>query len=727
MNINVVIQPHPGENSIAAIATMLSYYGCEIPLSEMREHNVTSRGGSTPEQMQEMAARYGLETEILSASMDDLRKLKFPVIVKWKEFRYCIIKSIRYGIVSIADPARGEYTMTDDAFEGKYEGTVLIMTPGEGFKKGGKRPSLFKLIGGRLDGARRELVILGILNMLAVGLNLLMIRSTRLMLDVAEADPGKESWLKDLMSNDLIKDADAYRVLVIAMSVILILMTLVNMGKTLLIYNTAYTVAAESGTRLFNKIMSQPMAFFEQYRSGEIIQRMEDNSDLDLSLIRTIVPRIMDLVMTVIYFILMLTYHWKAALLCVSVEVLYFLASMMLRNRIRMQSLGRAVSTSDMNTTLLNGMNTIETIKTGGHERMYFTGWKKTQEEFNNNRMDSTNLTAVSNVLDSLHDLFSQAILLFAGAYFMINGEFTFGIMAALQSVLYSFRGAFSNCINMMNSLQGTRTDIERIEDILQRDSMEEYPMGDDYEPDKLEGRLEVSHLSYRYHEGDHLALEDITFNAEPGQLIAIVGSSGCGKSTLLKCLLALYQPESGEVRYGGYTREEIPDVVFHSSVTAVDQECVIFEDSIINNLTMWDSTVEDYEMILAARDAQIHNRIMQESNGYYSAMVENGRNFSGGELQRIELARALSAEPTILLLDEFTSALDAITEAKVFESIRQKGTTCVIVAHRLSTVALCDSILVMDAGKIVQRGTHEELYNTEGLYRKLLQVPGES
>jgi ABC-type multidrug transport system fused ATPase/permease subunit len=164
---------------------------------------------------------------------------------------------------------------------------------------------------------------------------------------------------------------------------------------------------------------------------------------------------------------------------------------------------------------------------------------------------------------------------------------------------------------------------------------------------------------------------------------------------------------------------------MFHSTVTAVDQECVVFEDSIMNNLNMWDSTIEEFEMILAARDAKIHNRIIQEPEGYYSPMLENGRNFSGGELQRIELARALSAEPTILLLDEFTSALDGITEAEVFDSIRQKGTTCIIVAHRLSTVASCDYILVMEGGRIVQRGTHEELYNTEGLYSRLLHAPG--
>ena len=726
MKIPLVIQPHSGENAIAAIATILSYYGCVKPVSDLREYNITSRGGSTPEQMKEMAARFGLDTEIIEADAEQLSRMKFPVVARWKKRYYCIVKSIRNGVVTVADPMKGEYRMTLDAFADKYMGTALVMTPGEGFVKGGHRATMFDLISGRIGGVRKPLGWLALLSLLAVGLNLVMVRSTRVMLDVADDKTPHIDLFDQLMSSQ-VSGGSLYRFLVIAMCVTLILSTAVNIGKTLVIYDAAYSVATGSGAELFRRMLAQPMTFFEQYRSGEVIQRMEDNSKLDISLIRTIVPRLIDMLMTVVYFVLMLMYHWKVALLCVSVELLYFAASMMMKNRIAMQSRGRAVSTGNMNTALLNGINTIETIKTGGSESMFFSGWKRTSQEFDDNRMSSASISAVTGIIDSLHNVFSQAMLLFAGAYFMIAGSFTFGVMAALQTVLTGFRNAFSNCIEMFNDLQEKRTDIERIDDVLTRDVITEHPLPEDSEPDKLPGTLEVRDLAYKYQEGDPFAIQDISFKAESGQLIAIVGSSGCGKSTLLKCLLSLYEPDRGEILYGGLTRDEIPDVVFRSTVTAVDQECVVFEDSISNNLTMWDSTIEDYEMILAARDAHIHSRIMKEKDGYYTPMIENGRNFSGGELQRMELARALSAEPTILLLDEFTSALDAITEAEVFDSIRQKGTTCVIVAHRLSTVASCDHILVMDGGRIVQRGTHEELYSTEGLYRDLLQVPGGS
>ncbi|SCW61606.1 ABC-type bacteriocin/lantibiotic exporter, contains an N-terminal double-glycine peptidase domain [Ruminococcaceae bacterium YRB3002] len=725
MKIPLVIQTHPGENAIAAIASMLSYYGRITNLSELREGNITSRGGSTPEQVKEMSAAYGLDCEIMNIDIEELKKQSFPIVVRWKKSYYCIIKKIAGEKVYLADPSKGDYVVELEMFTKNYRGVAIKMTPNKTFKKGGKRPSVYGLIFGRLKDVKSRLLMLALLNVLAVGLNLLMINSTKDMLDYVSTSKNVDNVIGEILSLSIFEDISAYEILVIAMSVILIASTAVNIFKTLLIFRTSYSVAASSGTDLFRKILHQPMGFFEQYKSGELIQRLDDNSSLDLSLVKTIVPRILDFFMTIIYFVLIMSYHWKVALMCIAVEVIYLIVSMQMRGRIVMQARSNAVNTGNMNTSILNGMDTIETIKAGGSERLFFTGWKTTQSEMDTSRINGIGLTSMSNVIDSVHALLSQAILLFAGAYFIINGEMTMGIMAALQSVLVQFRNSFSNCISMTHSLQRTRTDIERIEDIRERDEMPVYELPEDAEPDKLKGELKVSHLSYRYQKGEPLSLDDVSFEVKPGQLVAVVGSSGCGKSTLMKCLLSLYEPESGEIRYNGLLREEIPDVVFHSTITAVDQECVVFEDTIANNMTVWDSTVSDFEMILAARDAHIHKRIMKEKDGYYARMLENGRNFSGGEIQRLELARALSAEPTILLLDEFTSALDAVTEEEVFKSIRLKGTTCVIVAHRLSTVSSCDYILVMEKGKIVQQGTPDELYKVDGPYRRLLQIEG--
>ena len=368
-------------------------------------------------------------------------------------------------------------------------------------------------------------------------------------------------------------------------------------------------------------------------------------------------------------------------------------------------------------------MNMIETIRSTGAERSFYNMWYDSQTKFNENKMTSAQIKSVSLFLSQVHRSTLQGVQLFMGAFFILKGNFTHGTLSLFQSVLNNMISSMENCITAVDSLQKMRTNIERVNDINKREIRESIPLSEKgcVPVDKLSGQLTAKHIFFRYNPADKPAINDVSLTVEPGQMIAIVGGSGSGKSTLLKILADLYEPESGEILYAGLQRNEIPDVIFRSSVTTVDQETVMFEDSVYNNIRMWDNTIENYEVIMAARDAQIHARIIQERLKYTAPIKENGRNFSGGELQRLELARALAHEPTLLMLDEFTSALDALTEDRVIRSIKDKGTTCIIVAHRLSTIVDCDRIYVMDQGRIVQEGTHQELYDQEGLYRDLI------
>ncbi len=712
MKIPVVIQMRPGENGAAALCMMLGYHKKFVPLEEMREVCVSSRNGSSPEQMAEAASRYGLDAKVETPDMEELRKMKLPALVFWKKRYWCIVTSMRGNLVSITDPARGEIRMTLQRFEDLYGGKVIILTKNREFIADGKRESLASLIGERLKKLRGPMLILMILTLGCVFLNIGMVNLQKTILD---------SYISSIPGERIDGGYITLLIYIISLAAYFVL----SVAKTKRINDSSRNVSAVSGSRMFKKMFDQPLKFFEQYSAGELMSRIDNNISLDNTIIRSLVPRTIDAVMTMVYFITLVRYNAVMAFACLIVILFDLVVTLKIQEKNAIISRSMATSGNVLNTAVLNGMSMIETIKSTGAERSFYNMWRESQVQANEGKFRSQRINAAMSFVSGIHGYVLQGIQLFMGAYFVLHGSFTLGSMALFQSMLNSMIASMNNCMTTVNSLQTMRTNIERVNDIMHRDSRQPIPLPEsEYDTvDKLEGELRARHISFRYNPGDNLVVDDVDIEVSQGQMIAIVGKTGCGKSTLLKVLADLYKAESGEILYSGKHREEIPDVVFHSSVLTVDQETMMFEDSIYNNVRMWDNTVERYEVIIAARDAQIHDRIIRDKKGYGTRIEENGRNFSGGELQRLELTRALAHEPTMLFLDEFTSALDALTEDRVLRSLKEKRTTCIIVAHRLSTIAGCDRIYVMDKGKVVQQGTHEELYAQEGLYRELISV----
>ena len=712
MRIPIVIQMRPGENGAAALCMMLGYYGKFVPMEEMREVCHSSRNGSSADQMTDAAARYGLTAAVETKDIEELRGMEFPVLASWKKSYWCIVTSIRKDIVSIADPAKGEIKMTLQKFTQLYNGKVIVLSRGSDFEAGGKRESLFSLIRERLQYLRRPMIVLMILTLICVLLNIGMVNLQKRILD---------SHMLPVTEEDENAGMLVLAVYLIALAAYFIF----SVVKTRLVNYSSRDISAVSGSRLFKKIFDQPLRFFEQYSVGELISRLDNNISLDNSIIRTLVPRGIDAVMTVIYLITLMSYNMVMATACLAVILIDLAVTLKIQEKNAIASRSMTTSGNMLNTAVLNGMSMIETIKSIGAERAFYNMWRESQLQANEGKLRSQHISAILTFVSTMNGSVLQGIQLFLGAYFVLHGRFTLGSMALFQGILNSMILSMNNCMTTLNSLQTMRTNIERVNDIMHRDSRQPIPLPEsEYDKaDKLEGYLVARHISYRYNHGDKLALDDVSIEVKQGQMVAIVGKTGCGKSTVLKILADLYKAESGEILYSGKRREEIPDVVFHSSVMTVDQETMMFEDSVYNNIRMWDGTIENYEVILAARDAQIHERILRNKKDYGDTIKEHGQNYSGGELQRLELARALAHEPTLLFLDEFTSALDALTEDRVIQSIREKGTTCIIVAHRLSTIVDCDRIYVMDGGKIVQEGTHEELYAQDGLYRELIAL----
>ncbi|MBO7702973.1 MAG: ATP-binding cassette domain-containing protein, partial [Solobacterium sp.] len=278
--------------------------------------------------------------------------------------------------------------------------------------------------------------------------------------------------------------------------------------------------------------------------------------------------------------------------------------------------------------------------------------------------------------------------------------------------------------ISAGQTMQEMRTEIERVEDVME---YEEDPVfnSEHADPDeslkKLSGEVTLSHVTFGYSPLSDPLIRDFSLHLEPGSRVALVGPTGCGKSTIAKLVSGLFQPWEGTITFDGKTQQEIDRSVFTGSLAVVDQDITLFEDTIANNIKMWDTSIEDFEMILAAKDAQIHEDIMSRPDGYNHVLIEGGNDFSGGQRQRIEIARVLAQDPRIIILDEATSALDARTEYEVVRSIKDRGITCIVIAHRLSTIRDSDEIIVLDHGEVVERGTHEELYQNDGLYRQLV------
>ena len=707
--VPVVIQMEALECGAASLAMILAYYDKWVPLEQVRRDCGVSRDGSNAGNVLKAARNYGLKAQGYRMEVDDIKKEgQFPCIIHWNFNHFVVLNGFKGNKAVINDPGQGTLTIDMETFDESFTGIALMFEPSETFEPSGKKKSVVSFAKKRLKGAEVAIIFVILTTLIASVVNILSIGFSKIYLDKILPGTAPE-WF-----NAFILGFGILAAIEIVVAWVKAIYSLRLNGKMAIIGNTTYMW----------KVLRMPIEFFSQRMAGDIQQRQSTNATIASSLVETLAPLALEAVMMIFYLVVMIRYSPLLTLVGIAnIFINMFIANIISKKRvnitrIQMKDMGKLSSST------VSGIEMIETIKSAGAENGFFEKWAGYQAGVNTQNVRFARINQILGMLPDLVSSLSNIVVLILGVGLIMEGKFTQGAVMAFQSFLSSFTAPANTLIQSGQVIQEMRTDMERVEDVLEYPDDPNYndkPANDAESYGKLTGNIELKNVTFGYSPLANPLINDFSLSLKPGESVALVGFSGCGKSTISKLISGLYNPWSGDVLFDGKHIQEIDRSVFTGSLAVVDQDIILFEDTIENNIKMWDTSIEDFEMILAARDAQIHEDIMKRDGGYSYKLVEGGKDFSGGQRQRLEIARVLAQDPTIIILDEATSALDAKTEFDVVNAIKQRGITCIIVAHRLSTIRDCDEIIVLDHGNVVERGTHDELYAKGGLYTQLV------
>ena len=706
--VPVILQLEALECGAASLAMVLAYYDKWIPLEQVRRDCGVSRDGSNAKNLLYAARSYGLQAKGYRMEPQSLKESgKFPCIIHWNFNHFVVLDGFRRDRAVLNDPARGQVQVSMEEFDQAFTGVCILLEPGEGFVADGRPKSMLGFVRKRLAGAKDALIFTILVSLITALIGVINPAFSRAFVDrlLTGLNPGWVTPFFVLLT--------AFALIQIVLSALQAIYSLKLQGK----------LAIKANAEFMWHVLRMPVEFFSQRMAGDIAGRKATNQSIASTLINTLAPSVLNMAMMVVYLVVILRYSVPLTLIGVSGMTINILVNRFISNRRINISRVQMRDEAKLSSTTVAGIEMIETIKASGAENGFFAKWAGYQASANTQNVRSMKLNAYYGLIPQAVSALVNMAILALGLFLILRGEFTVGMLFAFQTMLTSRMAPVMNLANAGTTIREMRTNMERIDDVMEYPADVEYPAErpEDVSYDKLSGRLEMRNVTFGYSRLAPPLIENFSMTLEVGQKVAFVGSSGCGKSTLSKLISGLYKPWSGEILFDGKPISEIDRNVFTGSLAVVDQDITLFEDSIANNIKMWDTSIEDYEMILASRDASLHEDIMQRDGGYSHKMLEGGRDFSGGQRQRMEIARVLAQDPTILIMDEATSALDAQTEYEVVKAIKDRGISCVVIAHRLSTIRDCDEIIVLDHGKIVERGTHAALMANHGKYEELI------
>ena len=700
-----VMQMEVVECGAASLTMILAHYGKWLPLEEVRAACGVSRDGSSAKMILQAARNYGLDAKGFRMSPEALEG-KQPAIIHWNFEHFVVFRGFdRKGRACINDPGIGPVKWPMEEFRKHYTGVCLTFEPTEKFEKGGQQTSILSYMKKNLNGVSEAFWLTFSFALMGAFVALLSPLFTRIFLD-------------EILSG---KNADWVKWFFIGMGALAVFQFFVVLLQSRYTKRVAGALALKSNKDYLRHLLRLPMSYFAMRHVGDLQQRMHLNQEITNSLIEVLAPQVINIGLLVLYLFLMFSYSFWLTIIGfvaagVNLAIVHYFANLRI-NLIRSmeQCEGQYFSAT------VSCIDNMESIKAAGAETGFFKYWSGLwAHKFNVNANADKQQAQVALLPVMANALCSVAVLVL-GAYLILQGDLTVGMLMAFQGFMGSFLAPVNELVNGSQKIVEMRSQMERVEDVMKypedhRESEKEILQG------KLGGLLEMKHVTFGYSPIQPPLIEDFNLRVEPGHSVALVGPSGCGKSTLAKLISGLYKPWSGEILFDGRPIESIPNEELTNSVAVIDQNVVLFDDTIAQNIRMWDPSIEDFTLMMACNDAEIRADIVSRPEGFDTKIVKGGQNFSGGQRQRFEIATALAREPIVLIMDEATSALDPKTEDEVMKRIRSMGPTQIIVAHRLSTIRDCDEIIVMDQGKILQRGRHEELMAQEGFYQKLMK-----
>lgn len=703
-----VLQMEATECGAASLAMVLAHHGRWVALEELRIQCGVSRDGARASNLLKAARAYGMVAKGLRIEPEGLADVRLPVVVYWNFNHFLVVEGYGPGGVAVNDPATGPRRVTWEEFDAAFTGVALVFEPGDDFSRGGEKPSLLGGLRSRFGGGWQAIAfcLLAGLGLLVPGL--FVPAATRIFVNEV-LGTGHEGWLGVLIAG-------------IAVAVVAQILLIAYQQVALL--RLSVSLAVSMSSRFLRHVLRLPIAFFAQRSAGHLAVRVEANDEIAMLLSSELSAALLALITSAFYLAMMFVYSWELALISLGFVILNALALRLVARQQRNASLLLVQDSGKLMGTSSVGIANMETLKATSDEPSFYARWSGLQAKVLGAAQAIGAPMVVLGAVPVLLGSLSTAALIGIGGLMVMDGTMTLGTLVAFQLLAAGFALPITQLVGLGAEVQQAAGSLAGIDDVLNYPAGPE-PVarrgGDRTIPARLTGTIELRDVTFGYNPLEPPLIEGLSVRIEPGQRVAFIGPSGSGKSTVSRLIVGLHQPWSGEILIDGVPRDELPPDVLAASLSFVDQDIQLFEGTIRDNLTLWDPTIPEDSVVRAARDAAIGSDILLREGGFDRTIDENGRDWSGGQRQRLEIARALAVDPAILVMDEATSALDPVVEQRIDQAVRARGCTTVIVAHRLSTIRDADEIIVLDRGVVVERGTHEQLLAGEGLYTELL------